>query len=94
MPETRVVRLPERFDFDCHQNFTEQCEQLLEATDVRSVVLDFSQVQYIDSAALGLMVLLYRKVSPSGIALSVRDAKGTAKDILNIANIQKFYTFE
>jgi len=94
MPETSVVMLPERFDFDCHQDFTRQCEKFLETDEVKSVVLDFSQVKYIDSAALGLLVLLYRKVSPAGIALTIRGAKGTAMDILKIANIQKFYAFE
>lgn len=86
--------LPERFDFDYHTHFNAECERLLASENTRRIVLDFARVRYIDSAALGLLVLLHRKTSPKGIELVARNAAGNAKDILDIANIQRFYRME
>lgn len=92
--QSRTIVLPQRFDFDCHQVFNRDCDQLLEKSDVRLAVLDFSRVEYIDSAALGMLVLLHRKASPKGVQLVIRGAVGNAREILEIANIQRFFDME
>lgn len=89
-----VLLLPERFDFDFHTAFNRHCADLLAREGVNCIVLDFSHVRYIDSAALGLLVLLHRKASPNGIELVARGASGGAKEILDIANIQRLYRVE
>lgn len=86
--------LPARFDFDFHVSFNQQCEALLGREGVNRIVLDFSRVRYIDSAALGLLVLLHRKASPKDIELVARGAAGSARDILDIANMGRFYRME
>lgn len=92
--DDEVLLLPERFDFDFHAAFNRHCADLLAREGVSRIVLDFSHVRYIDSAALGLLVLLHRKASPNGIELVARGASGGAREILTIANIQRFYRME
>jgi anti-anti-sigma factor len=94
MAGTHVIKLPERFDFGSHQDFNKECEVLLGDKSVKNVVIDFTRVQYVDSSALGMLVLFHRKASPAGIATSIRGAHGAAKDVLDIANMQKIYAFE
>lgn len=94
MTMSRTIVLPERFDFDSHQEFSGQCENLMQDGAVKQLVLDFSLVRYVDSAALGMLVLLYRKCTPAGIKLSIQGARGTALDILNVANMRKLYSIE
>jgi anti-anti-sigma factor len=94
MTEIQVVKLPERFDFGGHQDFNKQCEMILDDKTVKSVVIDFSRVQYVDSSALGMLVLFHRKATAAGVATCIRGAHGAAKDVLDIANMQKLYTFE
>ncbi|MDP4528498.1 STAS domain-containing protein [Alkalimonas delamerensis] len=94
MSEHRTIRLPERFDFSYHKNFNAQYEPLLTERGIKSLELDFSQVNYLDSSALGMMVLLAKKMQGVGVGLSITGAHGTAKDIIEMANLHKLYTFK
>lgn len=86
----RSLRLPNRFDFSYHTTFNKQCEELLNGKDESDIELDFSQVQYLDSSALGMLVLLAKKNS-SKKKLIIRGAQGAALDILKMANMHKLY---
>jgi anti-anti-sigma regulatory factor len=49
---------------------------------------------YLDSSALGMMVLLQKKAKTANIAVAIRGAKSTAEDILKMANFHKLFSFE
>ncbi len=91
MPEKSTIRFPERFDFDYHKKFSEAYEPLLNDKLLKEIELDFSLVQYLDSSALGMLVLLYKKFNSAHIGLSIIGAKGTAKEIIDMANLSKLY---
>ena len=91
MSEHCTIRLPERFDFSYHKEFNAQYEHLVTGSGVKSLELDFSQVQYLDSSALGMLVLLAKKFQGSVVALSISGAHGTARDIVEMANLNKLY---
>ena len=90
MNSKRSFRLPNRFDFSYHTIFNKQCEELLNGQDEGDIELDFSQVQYLDSSALGMLVLLAKK-NAGKKKLVIRGANGAALDILNMANMHKLY---
>ncbi|WP_421854861.1 STAS domain-containing protein [Marinomonas sp.] len=92
MSELIVINMPERFDFSTHGWFTKKYEDAL--TETKKIVLDFSRVSYIDSSALGMMVLLHRQLSASSGHCTIRNANGTAKDILDMANFEKLFGYE
>ncbi|MFB2753592.1 STAS domain-containing protein [Shewanella xiamenensis] len=94
MSNIQTIILPERFDFYYHKNFTRDYQQILTLKDVNHIILDFSRVLYLDSSALGMMVLLYRKTQEKGMSTSVKGAHGQAEEILTIANMQKIYIIE
>lgn len=87
-----VISLPERFDFSTHRWFTSEYETAL--SKKHPVVLDFSRVQYVDSSALGMMVLLHRSLVEKKQKGSIRNLSGTAKDILDMANFQSLYAYD
>ncbi|AWL12109.1 hypothetical protein HMF8227_01636 [Saliniradius amylolyticus] len=87
------IRLPERFDFDHHKIFSQAYKAALNKPGCASIILDFSDVDYLDSSALGLMVLLHREANSQGVSLAIEGASGVARDILNMANMQKLYDF-
>lgn len=92
---TKVMSLPERFDFSYNKVFSKEYQDILASPNgVTAVVLDFSRVVYLDSSALGMMVLLQKKAKNLNIKVVVRGAKNTAEEILKIANFHKLYTFE
>lgn len=92
MPDINIISLPDRFDFSCHKWFTSEYESAL--NDASNVVLDFSRVTYVDSSALGMMVLLHRKLTEQSRKGTIRNLSGTAKDILDMANFEKLYTYD
>jgi anti-anti-sigma factor len=88
------IKLPNRFDFHYHKIFNQDIDALLERSSVREIELDFSQVQYLDSSALGMLVLLSKKNEQKAQAkLMIRGAHGSALDILEMANMAKLYAF-
>lgn len=87
-----TLSLPERFDFSAHKNFTEQYTKILSDGKDKQVVLDFSKVEYLDSAALGMLVLLNKRAREHGCSVEIINAKGTAKDVLEIANFHRLMT--
>lgn len=91
MADKHTIRLPDRFDFGFHKNFNAQYEPLLADKATTELELDFSQVHYLDSSALGMLVLLAKKFSGLNVKLSITGAHGTAKDIINMANLSKLF---
>lgn len=94
MSDIRVLNTPQRFDFGQHKSFTEQYNLMLEDNQCSKIVMDFSNTEYLDSSALGMMVLLNKKAKTNSIKVSIKGAKGNAKDILLIANFEKLFDFE
>ncbi|GGF77118.1 STAS domain-containing protein [Alteromonas lipolytica] len=84
-----VISVPERFDFSFHKSFTEQYNSILETKKGGVIVLDFSNVLYLDSAALGMVVLLKKRAKSNGCEVEIANAKGTALEVLQIANFDK-----
>ena len=72
MSNIKVISLPERFDFYYHKKFTSDYQDILTLPEVNHIILDFSRVLYLDSSALGMMVLLHRKAQELHISTSVK----------------------
>ncbi|ODU47966.1 MAG: anti-anti-sigma factor, partial [Thiobacillus sp. SCN 63-374] len=47
-----------RFDFNSHASFNETTDTLLRQANISELELDFDQVKYIDSSAMGMLLLL------------------------------------
>ena len=90
--EKYCIRLPIKFDFHYHKNFNKEIEALWSDSNVGEVELDFSAVQYLDSAALGMLVLLFKKNEQNKqVKLVITGAHGVALNILEMANMSKLY---
>lgn len=89
MSNISIVRIPERFDFSFHKKFTENTEVVLKDSKISLISLDFSQVSYLDSAALGMIVYLHKKAISANKKVDIINSSGVAAEILNVANINK-----
>ena len=89
-----VIRLPNRFDFSHHKLFSQHTEEAFARNEVKAIEVDFSQVQYLDSSALGMLVLLAKKSSGQNVSVSIKGAQGTALDIIMMANLNKLYSIK
>jgi anti-anti-sigma factor len=87
-----TLRPQGRFDFNSFRSFRTDYEAALEQGGVQCVLVDLQQVQYIDSAALGILLLLRDKATPQGISVELANVQGAVKDVLEIANFHKIFT--
>lgn len=85
------IKLNGRFDFNTHRDFRAAYEPLVSDGAVREVVVDFSGVDYLDSSALGMLLMLRDKVTGAGKEVSLSNVKGNVKQVLDIANFGKLF---
>ncbi len=87
----RALHIPERFDFSYHKQFTEQYQAALSTDGISEIALDFSKVSYLDSSALGMMVLFQKKAKSKNVSVKIRGAQDSAKEILQIAHFDRLF---
>jgi anti-anti-sigma factor len=89
-----VLALQGRFDFSQYSVFKEEQTQVLDSAGVHSIVLDFDQLQYLDSAALGVLLVLLDRAKELNKTVSIRRANGIVKEILDVAHFDRMFEIE
>ena len=89
-PQQTVVRLKGRFDYDSRREFTEAADAAL-AEAAGEVRIDLMEVDYMDSSALGMLLVLRDKAVPLGKTVTLSECKGFVKKILDVANFHKLF---
>ncbi len=77
-----------RFDFNDHLAFRESYQQFLPNA---RYTLDMTQAEYLDSSALGMLLLLREHAGGDKAQIDVIGARPEIKNILAIANFQKLF---
>lgn len=85
------VKLTGRFDFNAHRDFRGAYEPLMENTEVRSMMIDLGGVDYLDSSALGMLLMLRDKAGTAKKAVSLVNPRAGVKQVLDIANFGKLF---
>lgn len=86
-----VVKLAGRFDFNAHREFRSAYEPLIADADVQVVEIDFSSVDYLDSSALGMLLMLRDKLGGAGKEVALTGVRGNVRQVLDIANFGKLF---
>lgn len=86
-----VIRLQGRFDFNAHRDFREAIDASLADASSREVMVDLADVDYLDSSALGMLLMLRDKAKTSGKTVCLANAKGSVRQVLDIANFGKLF---
>jgi len=86
-----TIKLAGRFDFNAHREFRAAYEPLIVDSDVRSVVVDFAGVDYLDSSALGMLLMLRDKLGGANKEVALTGVRGNVKQVLDIANFGKLF---
>lgn len=86
-----VVSLSGRFDFNRHREFRGACDPLLENPALTVVQVDLGQVDYMDSSALGMLLMLRDKANAAKKTVELVNVRGSVKQVLEIANFSKLF---
>lgn len=84
------IRIRGRFDFSAHKEFREATNRIAEG--IKKIEVDLSATDYLDSSALGMLLLLRDKMSGDKNAVTIKGAQAEVKKILEIANFGKLFT--
>lgn len=85
------IQLSGRFDFNAHREFREAVDKALSSQGTTEVAVDLGNVAYLDSSALGMLLMLRDKAKTSGKSVFLTNAKGSVKQVLEIANFGKLF---
>lgn len=86
-----LVTLSGRFDFNAHRDFRAAYESLMENAEARSITIDLRGVDYLDSSALGMLLMLRDKAANAKKTLSLANPQSGVKQVLDIANFGKLF---
>ena len=92
--ETAVIRLSGRFDFSGHREFRHCYEAALQEPSVRRIDVDLNAVEYLDSSALGMLLLLKEQAEARSLPVSLLNCAGTVREILDVANFNVMFSMK
>ena len=90
-----IIRLIGRFDFSSHREFRDTMSDALKAVgDGDELWVDLSGVEYLDSSALGMLLILRDKASNIRCEVILSNCKGAVKQVIEIANFNKLFRLQ
>lgn len=87
-----TVRIGQRFDFNVHREFRDAYKGI-SGLDVEFTV-DLSDTEYMDSSALGMLLLLREHLGGERARISVVNCREGIKKVLLISNFHKLFNIQ
>ena len=89
---TATIFLSGHFAFDAHREFKAAYKKQLDNSQVGNVVIDLSGVEYLDSSALGMLMVMRDRVQDAGKSLTLSKPSSIAARTFDIAGFHKMFT--
>ena len=85
------IAMSGRFDFQVHRDFKDAYTPLLDNAAVREIEVEMSKVDYLDSSALGMLMLLNERAKAANKPVSLLNTSGVVSQVLEVANFSKIF---
>lgn len=89
---TATISMTGRFDFSVQRAFKEAYAPQLINPSVSAVEVNLAGVEYLDSSALGMLLMLRERAAAAGKSLKLCRPSASVTQILEIANFSKLFT--
>ena len=86
------IVLCDKFDFKTRNTFRQATEALIANTEVQTIDVDFTHVSYLDSSALGMLLLLKEKAEEQEKEVNLIHCQEAVRNILDIACFEQIFT--
>jgi len=83
-----------RFDFQVHREFKEAYTPLLDNPVVHEIEIEMSKVDYLDSSALGMLMLLNERARAVNKPVALLNTSGVVSQVLGVANFSKIFNIK
>lgn len=91
--QSAVIRMPVRFDYHMSHDFRRTVGDIIGREEGNEIVVDFSATDYLDSAGLGLLLVLRDSARNAGKPVVISRATGHVKKVLETAHFGKLFQF-
>ena len=91
--EILELNLSGKFTFSDNRVFSKILEEI-EKSSYKKVIIDLHAVDFIDSAALGILLLIRDKCDKSATLLIIRNPKGQVKQMFDISRFGDLFNVE
>ncbi len=88
-----VATMRGSFTFGENQNFRAMLKEL-QTSPSSTVAIDLTGVEFIDSAALGMLLLLRDTMQSSGKILELRSPQGQIRKMFELSNFNELFTIK
>jgi anti-anti-sigma factor len=86
------IKVSGRFDFSSHQEFRETYSQVDPAK--ASFHIDLSSTEYLDSAALGMLLVLRERAGGDRADITLQGANPSVQQIMDITRFERLFTIK
>lgn len=86
------ISLHGRFDFNTHRHFRHAYELLIDNRELSTIEIELSGVNYIDSSALSMLMLLRERARNANKTVSLATSAGVVEQVLNVANFDRIFS--
>lgn len=87
-----TIKVDGRFDFSAHQEFRDAYEGI--SSDVTHYVVDLGNTSYLDSSALGMLLLLRDHAGGDNASINIVKCNEDVRKILTISNFEQLFTIQ
>ncbi len=87
---TLTIKIDGRFDFSTHQSFRDAYEH--GDQEVSEYIIDMSDTTYLDSSALGMLLLLRDYAGGDSARIRIENCNSDVRRILTISNFEQLFT--
>ena len=84
-----TIEVEGRFDFSAHQEFRKAYE--VGGVKPRKFVIDMQRANYLDSSALGMLLLLRDYAGGDNAQISIEHCSADVKNILTLSNFDQLF---
>jgi len=88
------IEMSGRFDFQVHREFKDAYTKLTDNVAVNEIELEMSKVDYLDSSALGMLMLLNQRCKTASKALALLNTSAAVTQIFEVANFDKIFNIK
>lgn len=85
------MRLTGRFEFSAHREFREAVERVMQLEGIGDLVIDLMDVDYVDSSALGMLLMVRERTNSAKLGLTLANPRGMVRQALDIAHFEKLF---
>jgi anti-anti-sigma factor len=87
--DTVNINITGNFDYSCHGEFRESYRNV--PSGATAYIINLGNATYMDSSALGMLLLLREHAGGDGSRISITNCDGDIRKILEISNFDKLF---